>query len=329
MIQQASLHQRIDDFVEALFSEKGYSLHTKRAYQQNLMEFFSFLSGETNQSGAGEKPARTISPEEVDALMIRDYLQHLFKKRNKKSSIARKLSALRSFFRYLVKHGVIRENPAELINRPKQDQPVPQFLPVDDMFRMIDSMPRESLQSVRDLAILETLYSTGIRVSEIAGLNLPDLDQKEGVIRVQGKGNKERVVPIGKKALQAIQLYREMVSSQGDGGETPCPDKGKEEGLKKKPEKNPPVFLNNRRGRLSARSMERIVAAAALQSGIGAPVSPHVFRHTFATHLLDAGADLRIVQELLGHESLSTTQKYTHVTIDRLMETYDKSHPRK
>ncbi|MBU0994039.1 MAG: tyrosine recombinase XerC [Proteobacteria bacterium] len=325
----SSHHQWIDYFIEALSSEKGYSIHTLRAYRQNLLEFFLYVTGKMVNAEAKKGVAPSIFPGDIDALMIRDYLGYLFKKKNKKSSISRKLSALRSFFKYLVKHGVIKDSPADLISTPKQEKPVPRFLPVDDMFRLIEAVPVNSLLGIRNLAILETLYSTGIRVSELAGLDQKDVDVNEGLIRVRGKGNKERIVPVGKKAVKAIQLYRETLSVQGVFCKSNRSEMTGKVGLHTPTDGKTPLFLNKNRGRLSTRSIERMLDGVAIKSGLPVPVSPHVFRHTFATHLLDAGADLRIVQALLGHESLSTTQKYTHVTMDRLMETYDKSHPRR
>ena len=220
---------------------------------------------------------------------------------------------MRSFFRYLVKHDIISDNPSDLILTPKQEKVIPIYLTVDDMFRLLDSLKTNSLSGLRNRAIFETLYSSGIRISELVGLNVFDIDVTEYVIRILGKGNRERIVPIGKKAVDAIKAYRERLQT--------------EEGIH--PDKNGPLFLNMNNDRLTARSIARILEKAAKECGLSIPVSPHSLRHTFATHMLDGGADLRVVQELLGHKSLSTTQKYTHVSIDRLMETYDKAHPRK
>jgi integrase/recombinase XerC len=220
---------------------------------------------------------------------------------------------LRSFFRHLVKKGVLEENPAESVATPKLDKTIPSCLTVDEMFRLLDSIRTDGVLGLRDRAIFETLYSTGVRVSELSGLDVMDIDFSARLVRVLGKGNKERVVPVGKKALKAIREYRERleiekgVAFDGDG----------------------PLFLNKDKGRLTSRSIGRILDKIVNQCALVFKVSPHALRHTFATHMLDAGADLRAVQELLGHKSLSTTQRYTHVSIDRLMETYDKAHPRK
>ena len=300
------LLERIHGFLQSLAAEKGYSAHTLRAYRNDLVELTAFVAG--HPEWAREEPHRLteVRVAQVDALMIRGYLGYLHG-RNRKSSIARKLAAIRSFFRYLRKLHVVEENPAEAVRTPKQAKPLPVYLSVDDMFRMLDNVPAEGVLGLRNKAILETLYSGGVRVSELAGLDMEDLDLRNGLIRVLGKGHKERVVPIGTKAQAAITAYRDALGAQGNGA----------------------VFLNKNLGRLTTRSIARVVDQFARACGLAVPVSPHAFRHSFATHLLDAGADLRAVQELLGHRSLSTTQRYTHVSIDRLMETYDKAHPRR
>ena len=233
--------------------------------------------------------------------------------RNKKTTIARKLSAIRSFFRFLVKRGLLSENPAELVLTPKQDKTIPVYLSVDEMFRLLDSIQTDTLLGLRNRAIFETLYSSGIRVSEIAGMNCSHVDFAGAVVRVWGKGSKQRIIPVGQKALEAIKAYWEQLDRQIGA-----------EALK-----NGALFLNKYNQRLTVRSIARILRNLVDAVGLLTTVSPHAIRHSFATHMLDAGADLRAVQELLGHKSLSTTQKYTHVSIDRLMETYDKAHPRK
>jgi integrase/recombinase XerC len=299
----------IDTFIQALAVEKGYSPSTCRAYGHDLREFAAMAGGPAE--GTDKVPA-AFDPGAVHPLGIRAYLGRLHRK-NKKSTIARKLSAVRSFFRYLAKQGLMDENPADAVLTPKQDKPLPTYLVVDDVFRLLDAIDTTTLAGLRSRAMFETLYSAGIRISELAGLDLADLDRAGGTIRVRGKGNRERIVPLGQKAFAAIDAYRQGLAA---GKKTAADGDG-------------PLFLNLRGGRLTARSMARILDKLARECGMGMPVSPHVLRHTFATHMLDAGADLRIVQELLGHQSLSTTQKYTHVSIDRLMATYDKAHPRK
>ena len=256
--------------------------------------------------------ASPVCVDVIDGLLIRGYLGFLYRK-NKKTTIARKLSAIRSFVRYLIRNGLLQENPAGLILTPKTEKTLPVYLTVDEVFRLLDSVPTNSILNLRNRAILETFYSTGLRVSELAELNVTNVDFDEAEIRVRGKGNRERIVPIGQRALAALRVYREGLAQNSITRD----DKGKA------------LFLNKNSGRLSARSMARILSHLARACGFSVPISPHVLRHSFATHLLDAGADLRGVQELLGHKSLSTTQKYTHVSIDRLMQTYDKSHPRR
>lgn len=303
----------IDDFIEALYSEKGYSANTGKAYRRDLLEFIAFASENRFGGQRGEQKEKRIGVGDIDGLLIRSYLAFLHRKKNKKSSIARKLSSLRSLMKYLVKTGVLSDNPADGVLTPKQEKPVPSYLTVDDIFRLLDSITADTLIGMRNRAIFELLYSTGIRVSELVGLNLRDIDVQHQVVRVLGKGNKERIVPMGNKATEALRRYREKLDQE------PGPP----------PDEDGPVFLNKNRGRLSARSVRRILDNIIRACGVTTPVSPHGVRHTFATHLLDAGADLREVQELLGHKSLSTTQRYTHVTIDKLMKVYDKAHPRK
>ena len=294
-------------FIESLAAEKGFSENTCRGYRNDLEQFLNYLA-ENRRSRAGGP----VDIDSVDNLTIRGYLGYLHK-RNKKTTIARKLSALRSFFHFLVKRGVIEENPAESILTPKQEKTIPSYLPVDEMFRLLDSISTRGMLDLRNRAIFETLYSCGIRVSELVGLNTMDVDNRQALIRVLGKGSQERIVPIGKNALAAIKTYRQVLQRKYGISE----------------QISGPLFLNKNKGRLTARSVARILDQLVTACGLLTPVSPHTLRHTFATHMLDAGADLRAVQELLGHKSLSTTQKYTHVSIDRLMETYDRAHPRK
>lgn len=296
-----TLARAIDQFIDAMAAEKGFSAHTLRAYRRDLAEFAAF---------AADQDAVTVA--EVDALTVRGYLAFLHRK-NAKTTMARKLSALRSFFRHLVKCGDLEESPAEGVLTPKQPKRVPAYLTVDDMFRLLDGIGGSSVLDLRNRAIFETLYSCGLRVSELAGLNLRDVDEAEGLVRVMGKGKKERIVPIGRKALGAIAAYRRQLAVEGKGAGA----------------SSEALFLNKNGGRLTPRSIARILDRLVAACALAVPVSPHALRHSFATHLLDAGADLRVVQELLGHKSLSTTQRYTHVSIDRLMETYDKAHPRR
>jgi len=297
----------VSEFIESLGTEKGFSANTCRGYRSDLDEFFQYL-----KQYRRPRSGKAAVLDRVDSITIRGYLGYLHQ-RNKKTTIARKLSTLRSFFQFLVRRGVRADNPAESILTPKQEKPIPAYLPVDEMFRLLDSIGTDRLLDVRNRAIFETLYSCGIRVSELVGLNTIDVDVGQGLIRVFGKGDKERLVPIGKNALVLIKAYRLKLEQQSGISE----------------QANGPLFLNKNKGRLTSRSVARILDQLVRACGLLTPVSPHTLRHTFATHLLDAGTDLRAVQELLGHQSLATTQKYTHVSIDRLMEAYDRAHPRK
>jgi integrase/recombinase XerC len=312
VMQKQATGKLIDLFVDALAAEKGYSTSTCRAYRHDIEEFFSILK----ESWSTDRPKGASDalpdPATVTGLKIRYYLGILHKK-NKKVTIARKLSAIRTFFRFLIKQGVVERNPATAVTTPKQEKRIPTYLPVDDIFRLLDSIETKTLLKARNRAMFETLYSCGIRVSELANLDVEDIDRSSGIIRVLGKGNRERLVPIGRKALGAIADYRKMLKREH-------PETAVDSG---------PLFLNKSGTRLTTRSIARILDKIAKECGLVIPISPHGLRHTFATHMLDAGADLRVIQELLGHKSLATTQKYTHVSIDRLLETYDKSHPRK
>jgi integrase/recombinase XerC len=302
------LNDHIERFIDYLKSQRGYSQNTARSYKADLEHFFNYLKKKDN---AGE-----IDIKLIDFHVIRAYLGGLFKG-YKKTTISRKLSAVRTFFFFLEKNNLNGGNPAAEIAAPKQGKYIPGYLNVDDMFMLLDSPEPVTNGEVRNQAILELLYSCGIRVSELTGLNLSDIDFKERLVRVIGKGNKERIVPVGKKALSAIERYLEETHAV------------RKKYLNiEKPGYNP-LFLNKNGGRLSSRSVSTIVKGFVRKYNIADDITPHSIRHTYATHLLDSGADLRSVQELLGHASLSTTQKYTHVSLDKLMEVYDRAHPRK
>jgi integrase/recombinase XerC len=300
----------IGRYVQFLKEQKGYSKHTLRSYHADLNQFLAFLvsKGISDDTERGASSAGSVSYP-----MIREYLGALFGQ-YRRSTIARKLSAIRSFFVFLERQGYIQENPAAEVGTPKLERAIAEHLTVDDVFRLLEAPEKQPPMGIRDLAILEVLYSSGIRVSELEGLNVGDVDFGERLVKVTGKGNKERIVPIGRQALRALRGYLE--ATEEIRRRTPMgPTK-------------PPLFVNTRGGRLTARSIARIMKRYARASRLGPETSPHSLRHAFATHLLDGGADLRAVQELLGHESLTTTQRYTHVSLDRLMEVYDKAHPR-
>jgi integrase/recombinase XerC len=300
------MRNQIDQFIKYLALEKGASEHTFRSYLNDLSHFEGFIlsSGLYPISDRGE-----VDVSRVDRDIIRIYLRALFRS-NKRSSIARKLASIRSFFQYLVREGIVSKNPAKGVATPKIEKYIPTTLTIDEMFRLLDAPDTSNPLGLRDRAILELLYSSGVRVGELTQLNCVDVDWELGIIKVLGKGKKERIVPIGSKAIEAMKdsLQRRGLSL-GNGGK--CP-----------------LFINIRGGRLTDRSVRRIVEKYAQKSGLRRSISPHALRHTFATHLLDAGADLRDIQELLGHVSLSTTQKYTHVSMDGLMDIYDRAHPR-
>ncbi len=297
------LDTELEQFEHYLRVERGFSIHTQRNYLNDLRRFSEFL-----QESYPERDLPTI-----DSLVIRSYLGALFKK-NKKSSIARKLASLRTFFKFLLRKGILDADPTALVGTPRREKHMPSFLSVDEMFALLGMPDDATLAGIRDRAIMETLYSSGLRVSELVGMNEENFDTNLGIVRVLGKGKKERIVPIGKTALEAVQNYL-VVRKRKRAHPQPSTAKL-------------PLFENLRGGRLTARSVARIINRYIEQCGIVKNISPHAIRHTFATHMLDAGADLRAIQELLGHVSLSTTQKYTHVSAAKLMETYDKAHPK-
>jgi integrase/recombinase XerC len=293
------MQQLVADFEQHLAVERNLSVHTRRAYLQDLEEFRVFLEKDSTASAA-------INITDIDTLILRRYLAYLHRK-NSRSTIARKLSALRSFFAYLVRQGVLTTNPGELISTPRQKKYLPKTLTVDEVFAFIEQQGGSELLVCRDRAILEVLYSCGLRVGELTALNVDGIDLEQDLVRVLGKGGKERLVPLGQQARAALMRYLDA------RGETRDEDA---------------LFLNYRGGRLSARSIERNFKKLLLKAGLVKDVTPHSLRHSFATHLLDGGADLRAIQELLGHASLSTTQKYTQVSLDHLMDVYDRAHPR-
>jgi len=295
----------LDDFIEILSAEKGYSPHTCKAYRSDVLEFILFFLDDQGLSQEADQKLFRRNLKSIDKNFIRKYMAHLVRSGKKKRSVSRKLSSLKSFFDYLVRAGHIKLSPAEMIPFPKLEKSIPKFLSIDDLFRLLDSIKKETWMEKRNYAMFETFYSTGMRVSEIEGLNMDDIDFKNQMIKVFGKGSKERMVPVGDRALEAIDNYREALKEHFE-----------------------PVFLNKNFSRLSARSIRRILDTIVNECQLNVPVSPHTLRHSFATHMLDSGADLRGIQEILGHASLSTTQVYTHVSMDRLMKVYDKAHPR-
>jgi integrase/recombinase XerC len=297
------MEDQIRAFMRFLEGERNASAETVRNYSSDLRQLSAFL----RKSGEGGHP---ITPARVTTDDIRRYLHWLDRHGEKASSLARKLASIRSFYRFLIGRGLVSANPAEDIRSPKLPKPLPRVLTKDDADSLMEIPDERSWLSLRDRALLETLYSTGARVSEAVGMNWSDLDPVEGLVRVRGKGAKERIVPIGEVALLAVQRYRDALPATV----ARC-------------ESSAPVFVNHRGGRLTTRSVARLVTRYSGRLAGGA-VSPHALRHSCATHLLDEGADLRSIQEMLGHASLSTTQKYTHLAADQLAAVYDRAHPR-
>ena len=300
--------EHLKAFSAYLEHTKGYSGHTVRNYVSDVHQFMDYLE-ET-------EPGSTV--EKADYYVVRGFMASRFAE-NKSSSLARKLSSLRTFYQFLVREGRVKSNPALLLSSPKREHRLPGFLSVDDVFRVVEAPGSDSFLRARDRAMLELLYGSGLRVSELVGLNLEDVRFDLQVLRVWGKGRKERIVPFGRKARQALDLYlpkrEEMLEKKSPEGGNPGAHKGA-------------LFLNRSCGRLTTRSVARRLDFYIRKLGLPLQVGPHALRHSFATHLLDAGADLRAIQELLGHASLSTTQKYVHLSLDRLMEVYDRAHPR-
>jgi integrase/recombinase XerC len=292
------MQELIQQFSTYLSDERNLSPHTRSAYLRDLSEFKSFLE---RHGGSGKEALARL-----DSFLLRRYLAELHK-RNQRTSIARKLSTLRTFFRYLVRDGHLPSNPTEGLSTPKLNSYLPKTLSVDEATALMERGYGTSLLELRDRAIVELFYSSGLRVSELTGLDVGSLDLRENLVRVLGKGRKERIVPVGRKAHEALHAYLE------------------ERGV---PDEEEPLFLNARGGRLTPRSVQRNLKTRLIKAGVIKDISPHALRHSFATHLLDGGADLRAIQELLGHASLSTTQKYTQVSVDQLMSVYDKAHPR-
>ncbi len=288
------MQKLIKEFLDYLRIEKNYSENTAVNYAADLKQFFELCQEKNNIKN-------------LTGINIREFVVELTLKKYGKASIERKLATLKSFFSYLKKEELIDINPADNITFPKKDRKLPRFLEAEEMGKFLDSIKGSKVEDKRDRALLETLYSTGIRVSELTGLDIIDVDQVNKLIKVLGKGGKERIVPLGEKANRSIAEY---LTARGQ-----LPGSGA-------------LFLNNKLKRLDTRTVRHILDKWSKETKLGKHISPHSIRHSFATHLLDRGADLRSVQELLGHSNLSTTQIYTHVTKEKLKSVYDKAHPR-
>ena len=282
----------IDKFIRYLDLEKGASSHTLRAYRKDLREFSESVKCEPNN---------------LDIIDLRGFIAGQIQKGLNKTTVSRRLSSIRSFFKFLYREGYMKTNPAKLVSNPKVPKLLPRFLSVDDVFSLVEKPEGIGFLPARNRAVLELLYSSGLRVSELSGINTDDIHIKESLIKIKGKGKKERIVPVGSKAIDAMKSYiieRMLLKS-----------------------KERALFLNRMGKRLTERGVRRIVVKYARAIGIHGRIGPHTLRHSFASHLLQGGADLRVIQELLGHASLSTTQKYTHLDITHLMDVYDKAHP--
>jgi tyrosine recombinase XerC len=293
------MKREINEFLEYLRHERNASAHTIAGYGHDLAQFTAYLDEK-------EIPLR-----KADNIQIRGFMAHLHERKLKKSTLARKLAAVRSFYQFGVKKKWIAENPARVVATPKQEKHIPSFLSEEEMAGFLEVPPSGKPLDLRDQAALELLYATGIRVSELVGINLEDVSFGERLVRVRGKGKKERLVPFGRVADERLSKYleaRPLLLGENIGERA--------------------MFLNYQGGRITSRSVERIVDKYIRLTAVKRKISPHSLRHSFASHLLSRGADLRVIQELLGHESLATTQKYTHLDLGHLMEVYRKSHPR-
>lgn len=300
------LVEAIKEFGRHMQFEQNLSDHTQKGYMTDLRQYVAFLE----KRGAGSNEDEQIP---ADQTLIRAFLASLYGEKLKKVTISRKVAALRSFYGYLLREGKVRLNPAELIQLPHCEKYVPVVLSADEMLALLEVEFPKDAGGIRDRAIIELFYSTGIRLSELTGLNIEDIHFSDGLVKVRGKGRKERIVPVGRPALASVEAYLnrrgELIREKARTDEEP-------------------LFLSGHGKRMNPRGVSRVVERVVSLSGIGRKISPHALRHTFATHLLDAGADLRSIQEMLGHRSLSTTQKYTSVSVSRLMEIYDRAHPR-
>ncbi|HWI54192.1 MAG TPA: tyrosine recombinase XerC [Desulfobacteria bacterium] len=294
----------LDNFIIYLKVEKNASPRTIESYQHDIWQFIDFMSGEL------KIPGEQVHPRDVNHLVVRKHLALLQRNGLKRTTIARKMASLRAFFRFLNREDIVAVNPIQNVATPKMQKRLPKVLYQDEAWLLVEAPDTANPGGMRDRAILETLYSSGLRVSELVGMNTSDADLSLGYVRVMGKGSKERIAPLGSYASAALKRYLKAGR--------PALDK-KNSGA---------LFLNKDGGRLTARSIRNIIDKYVGQVSIQRKISPHTLRHSFATHLLDGGADLRTVQELLGHVKMSTTQIYTHVSKEKLMSVYEKNHPR-
>jgi tyrosine recombinase XerC len=293
------MNKEIAEFLAYLKYEKNASAHTVAGYERDLRQVAAYLK------------EREVRWDKAGNVVLRGFLAELHEKKRKKTTIGRKLAALRSFYDFCLRKKWIAENPAKILATPRPEKRVPSFLSEEETVALLDLPRSGDPLDIRDKAILELFYATGIRVSELVGVETADIHFGERLVRVRGKGKKERIVPFGNKAREALEEYRRVRPSLGGGA-------GGVEAF----------FLNYRGGRLTTRSVQRMVHKCIRRTAVARKISPHSLRHSFASHLLGRGADLRVIQELLGHASLATTQKYTHVDLKQLLTVYRKSHPR-
>jgi len=291
------MEEALAEFLRYLALERNASAHTVKSYREDLTQALGFFAGKLGKAG----------PDRLTTRHLRAYLAWLHEQGYAKTTIARRIAAVRSWCRFLCRQGTLQTNPAEGLRGPRQDKKLPNFLGPADLTKLLATPPADTPLGCRDRAILETLYSAGVRVSELTGMNLDDVDMNDGCAIVRGKGKRERLVLLGRQCREALRSWL---------------------GFRESLSKTPALFVNKNGTRLTARSVGRLLEKYLPQAGLDPRASPHTLRHSFATHLLDAGADIRSVQELLGHRSLSTTQVYTHVTTVRLKDSYHKAHPR-
>jgi integrase/recombinase XerC len=316
---ESTLSPWIEKFIDSLRFQRNASAHTLRNYSSDLEQFRHFLA---HDSDGEKRPEPDLL--QIDNLTIREFLGDLYRKGNEKASVARKLAAVRSFFKFLTARKAIPSNPAKLVSSPRRDKKLPEFMMQESAAELMESPDAATPLGKRDRAILELLYASGLRVSELVKLDLDDIELSENLVRVLGKGRKERIVPFGSKAAEALRNYleaRPLLLARGMAVSSSMPGK-------MPAAVGAAVFLNARGRRLTTRSIGNIVDRYSGHMAHRLKIHPHTLRHSFATHMLDSGADLRSIQEMLGHESLSTTQKYTHVTMEQLMKVYRTCHPR-
>jgi integrase/recombinase XerC len=314
-----ALRPLLDEFLEHLRLNENASPHTVRAYESDLSQFLEFLA-----ASAGRRRA-DLMPADFDHLKIREFLGDLHRRGNTRASAARKLAAIRTFGRYLRREGIVEGDPAALVGTPKREHRLPSHLGEGEMSKLMEMPDISTALGRRDRAILELFYASGLRLSELVGLNLEDLNLSSRMVRVLGKGGKERILPFNKSAETAIRAWLSDLEGWNQISEAPVRIR---KGLTAPRRRAQPLFVNYQGGRLSTRSVDRLVRKYVASCSTRFGISPHALRHSFATHLLERGADLRAIQELLGHARLSTTQRYTHVNAAQLLETYRKAHPK-